>query len=152
MCSEIRQLFLNYKLYAFKPNTPERKGKRAKFRRYLKQKGRCCFCSRRMIMSFDQHKAKEGLLATWEHVNPTAAGGNNLNSNRKLSCFRCNNARGVIPYQQFYRLVQKQTPWNIIASISRSFSEDIRQQQEAKKAGKFVSWAPPLPAKEHAHA
>ncbi len=53
----------------------------------------CCFCGKRLTM--DQ--------ATLEHIIPKSRGGEFVIENLTISCWRCNQRRGDMPFDDFHR-------------------------------------------------
>lgn len=107
------------------------KNQKYKRRQYAEQKGRCCFCQRRMFADSAVYEAK-GLVATIEHVIPKKKGGPNHEDNYKLSCSSDNNNRGTIRYDRFLSLVQD----GKIDHYLSSKREVIRERRRVKKAAK----------------
>jgi 5-methylcytosine-specific restriction endonuclease McrA len=76
-----------------------------KYTLYIKQRGRCCFCSTRMYADADACPVKDD-LATIEHVIPKSRGGKNHISNYKLSCYLCNNDRKVTGFEKYLHRIK----------------------------------------------
>ncbi|MCA1365896.1 HNH endonuclease [Bradyrhizobium sp. BRP14] len=63
-----------------------------------KQKGRCCYCRVKMVMS-DKPPAHLPLNAeTIEHLERRADGGSKRRDNVALACLRCNRERGAMDW------------------------------------------------------
>ncbi len=87
-----------YSMYAAKKHVIKRK-------LYLIQRGKCCFCSTMTML--DNGKLNNlKCSSTIEHVIPKGLGGESHSKNYKISCWRCNNVRKTIEFNEFYEMVQ----------------------------------------------
>jgi 5-methylcytosine-specific restriction endonuclease McrA len=75
---------------------------------------KCCFCRRTLSKS----------TATIEHVTPLAHGGGWRLENLRVSCFDCNNARGVQPFEEF----RKKKRDAIAAKVAKS-QQQMKENQ-----------------------
>lgn len=94
-----------------------------KLKVYRKQDGKCCFCQVQMILCAD---CSVDQFCTWEHVDPFHVHRDDSLENKKLSCYKCNNERGPIPYSQF--LAMRIAGWSskILHQVRRSYELETK--------------------------
>ena len=90
-----------------------------KRRLYVLQRGKCCFCKRKMYAS-SEHTTKSE-MATREHVVPKFHGGKDTVANQKLSCNRCNSARATLDFNIFSYVVDN-FPYEKIPGVAKSLN------------------------------
>lgn len=59
------------------------------------QEGRCCYCSRYVILTFHKGLQKRPEAATIEHLRQRSKGGKDRPGNLAMACRRCNDERGA---------------------------------------------------------
>ncbi len=74
------------------------------------QNHRCCYCGHKTwLEGIDcDVKRERWNEATKEHINPRSNGGTYGKYNLVMACHSCNNARGVMPYEDFIALITKE--------------------------------------------
>lgn len=90
-------------------------------RMFNTQDGKCCYCGQPMWLHFEHPDRKltsrnRKTMATVEHIIPTAMGGSNRKENLILSCYRCNQIRGIVRHELFLKLVEMYG-WNDVKSF-----------------------------------
>lgn len=101
----------------------DRRIHRRKRKLYLAQKGKCCFCEKKMYAcSALPHPI--GQLATFEHVHPRSSGGRDTLNNLKISCYRCNKIRGCLDYDLFAAVV-KCCSYEKLPSVTKSLKAKL---------------------------
>lgn len=111
---------------------------------YNKQDGKCCFCGEQTYLSADENLLSENRLprkrtATLEHVIPQKNGGTDHMSNLAMACLGCNNARGVMLFEQFLEL--RNDPVRYVAFLRRKAGikgEPNSRRAKEKKAEKVA--------------
>lgn len=74
-----------------------RPSKKVKSVKYSLQGGRCHWCNKVMLLSFDHADQSNPLLATFEHLDDAASGKPRTNRQDRvvLACYKCNHERGI---------------------------------------------------------
>lgn len=65
---------------------------------FVRQKGLCCYCERKMRLLKGYAKTLEPDRATREHLQRKSDGGSNANDNIAAACFECNSGRGSMDW------------------------------------------------------
>lgn len=88
-------------------NWPERK-RAGRLAQWTAQGRRCCFCRRLTRLPERRAGRQADDVATLEHVVPRASGGAQSLRNCAVSCWKCNNERGDMPFDEFKALKQRE--------------------------------------------
>jgi 5-methylcytosine-specific restriction endonuclease McrA len=114
------------------------------------QDGKCCFCGEQTFLDSDANALSEAplprkRLATLEHKQTQKSGGTDRMSNLAMACLGCNNARGVMLFEQFLELRSCPARWE--AFLKRKVgikggpnSHAAREKFEKKLAKKLVRY------------
>jgi len=105
------------------------KTQKYKYKAYLSQRGKCCFCEE-MMFADSQHYEHKKKIATIEHVIPKKLGGKNEESNYKLSCDGCNNLRGVMDFDKFKKYRISSYFENKPTSLSKNARRTLKKRAE----------------------
>lgn len=62
---------------------------------------RCCFCRRLTRLPERRPGRQAADAATLEHIEPRGGGGSQGLRNCAVSCWKCNNERGDMPFEEF---------------------------------------------------
>lgn len=99
---------------------------------FLAQDGLCFWCRHQMTMRLGCEAT-----ATIDHLTPRADGGDNSRGNLVGSCHRCNQLRGLMPWQAFLAWVQVETlpPPKFITHSPKNVRRRMAKKVSAKDLG-----------------
>lgn len=104
-----------------------RKSLRNKRRRYLEQRGICCFCKVKMFLSTEV--TTKAHMATREHIIPKSQGGTGKRENIIISCQRCNSNRGTVEFNLFKYIVET-VSYEEMPRVMKSVKRIVNYQNE----------------------
>ena len=104
-----------------------------KLLKIAKQRKRCCFCGKKMILqrSIIVHAPQLILsLATYEHKIPKSQGGTRSYENGVASCLECNGKRGLIDFDTFIKIRGDHVLWLKFEKMRWKFYKKMKRKRK----------------------
>lgn len=74
-----------------------------------KQRGKCCYCARPVVVRPANKGPQPDDLATIDHLKPKSHGGERVIGNIAVACRACNSERGTMPWNIFKSMKMGET-------------------------------------------